>query len=49
MHDVLDAEKTSLYTSGVAKLNCWEVVDKPDIQHAVSVRSKSTSSLRVND
>ena len=41
MHDVLDADKTSLYRSAVARLNCW-AVDRPDC-------SKSMSRRRVND
>ena len=36
MHDVLDADKTSLYRSTVARLNYW-AVDRPDIQYAVRV------------
>ena len=47
-HDVLDADKTSLYRRAVARLNCW-AVDKLDIQYAVRVCSKSLSSPRVND
>ena len=48
MHDVLDADKISLYRSTVARLNYWSV-DRPDKQCAVRVCSKSMSSPRVND
>ena len=48
MHDVLDAGKTSLYRSAVARLY-YGVVDRLDIQYAVIVCSKSMSSTRVND
>ena len=47
-HDVLHADKTSLYRSAVARLNYWSV-DRPDIQYAVRVCSKSMSNPRVND
>ena len=48
MHDVLDADKTSLYRSEAARLNDW-AVDRPDIQYAVRVCSKYMSSPGVND
>ena len=46
MHDVLDADKTSWYRSAAARLNFW-AGDRPDIQYAVRVCSKSMSSPRV--
>ena len=39
-HDALDADKTSLYRSAVAGLNCW-AVDRSDTQCAVSVCAPS--------
>ena len=47
-HDALDADKTSLNRSAVARLTYW-AVDRPDIQNAVRVCSKSMSSPRVRD
>ena len=47
-HDVMDADKTSLYRSAVARLNHW-AVDRPDMQCAVGVCSKYMSSTSVND
>ena len=47
-HDALDADKTCLYRSAVARLNYWAVV-RLDIQYAVRVCSKSMSSPRVSD
>ena len=38
MHDVLDADKTSLFRSVVARLNFW-AVDRPYIQRAVRVQT----------
>ena len=46
MHDVLDADKTSVYRS--ARLNYW-AVDRPNIQYSLGVCSKYMSSTRVND
>ena len=40
VRDVLNADKTSLYRSAVARLSCW-AVDRPDMQHAVRICSKS--------
>ena len=40
-HDVMDAEKTSLCRSAVARLNNW-AVDRPDIQYAVRVAETQT-------
>ena len=48
MHEVLGADKTSLYRSAMSRLNCW-AVDRPDMQYAVTVCSKSMSSPRTND
>ena len=48
MHDALDADKTSLHRCAVARLNYWEV-DRPGMQYAVRVCSRSMSSPRVND
>ena len=48
VHGVLDADKTSLDRSAVARLHHW-AVDRPDIEYAVRVCSKSTSSPRVNN
>ena len=48
LYSQLKADKTSLYRSAVARLNCW-AVDRPDMQHAVRICSKSMSSPRVND
>ena len=46
--DALDADKTSVFTSAVANLNCW-AVDRPDIKDAVRMCSKSLSGPGVND
>ena len=43
IRDTLDADKTSLYRSAVARLNYW-AVDRPDVPYAVRVCSKSMSS-----
>ena len=48
MHHVLGADKTSLYRSAVPRLKDW-AVDRPDMQYAVRVCSKSMSSPRVTD
>ena len=42
-HGVLDADKTSLYRSDVARLKYWEV-GRPDTRYAVRVCSKSVST-----
>ena len=47
-HDVLDADRTSLYRSAVVRLNYW-AVERPDIQCAMRVCAKSMPSPRIND
>ena len=40
VRDVLNADKASLHRSAVGRLSCW-AVDRPDMQHAVRICSKS--------
>ena len=48
LHDELDADTASLCRSAQARLR-YSAVDRPDIQHAVRVHSKSLTGPGVND
>ena len=48
MHDVLDADNTSLYRSAAARMH-YLAVNSPNIQYAVRMCSKSMSRPRVKD